>query len=119
MRDIQLPKEFLQDIMTTAVEGGIDYWAALRTLAFDMDGGIVRFDVRDCEDMTANWELIDCDRVNNAVNRILGGDVKIADAARTSVREAVDDPENAGCYIDADIADSIIQIAAYGEIVFS
>ena len=116
----KLSKEFLQDVMTTAVEGGIDYWAVIRNLKRDGELNVLSFDVRDSEDRTANWEQVDADRVQAAIDHIVAGSVKngVGDHIVDPIKGAIADPENMGVYIDADVADCIVQVAAYGEIVF-
>jgi hypothetical protein len=110
-------EQFLRDVMTTAIEGGIDYWAYVRDLERNNDGDVVCFDVRDAEEPEQDRTHIDADAIRGAINRILGNHVKVG---RDIVEQFIgfpNDCENTNC--DAEGADVVVQIAVYGEIRFS
>jgi hypothetical protein len=112
-------RQFFLDIMSTAIEGGIDYWAAVDEVDRDKDGEYLFFKVRDSEDRTDPWRAVSPLEIEAAIEKIKAGSVKVADHYLQAILKAEADMENMGVYIDADVADTIVQVAAYGEVVFS
>lgn len=109
-------QQFLYDVMTIAVEGGINDWAAIRNVKRDEELNVLQFDCRDSEDKTAHWEGIDADRVKTAILHIIAWNVEIRNTTRQLIVESWNE-KDAGI-LDADDCDCIIQVAAFGEIVF-
>lgn len=127
---------FLAEVLTTAVEGGVNYWAAVEDYRWyypDLEGGTAEpapngggnahatvFDAEDDEDQ---GEHVDLDSIAGAVNRIVNDEevrylskntrriVKVANRQNTVAPDQGDD-------IDAQVADEVLQVAAYGEVVF-
>lgn len=110
--------EFLQDIMTTAVEGGINYWASLAVVRRDVEKNVMAFLCRDVEDSTDPWHQINEDEIEKALDKICecSSPIAIGEQYRDMIRKAYRTLD-AGL-IDADLADIIVQIAAYDELVF-
>ncbi len=69
-----------------------------------------RFDPRD------DWQTITLENIADAIVKIGTGAVEISEDRRDQITEACLD-ENSSA-IDADLADCILQVAAFGEIVF-
>lgn len=114
-------EEFLSDVITTAIEGGIGYWSV--TLQYQADGRAIVGEVRgpgtqatisptDSEAVyvitpsTISVGLSQLRRGTAAVNRDLLGHALVAE---TNL-DAGD--------IDADVADMIVQVALFGEVVY-
>jgi phage host-nuclease inhibitor protein Gam len=107
---------FLTDILTTAVEGGIDHWANARRHELG-DAGYRRLEVND-HDGELEWQLLDAAVVARGVALILqDGQTVLADHWAAMLREA----RAAGNsrLIDAELADYIVQVGLFGEVVFN
>lgn len=106
--------EALQDIMSTAMYGGINYWALIErsdTPLLDrlVNGGDIV--IHDCETFEETWTL-NRDNLEQALTReIQSGRIPLV---KNDEGETV--PDISG--IDADAADRLIQLAAIGEITF-
>lgn len=110
----ELPEErieFLADIVTTAVEGGINDWAAI-------DGyysANARIHLLDDESQT-HVAHIDINTVDLGIYRIVDHRLKIRDEIRKTITVAnvtLDASE-----IDAEAADCIIQAGLFGALVY-
>jgi hypothetical protein len=116
--------QFLRDILCTAIEGGIEYWAECQKVEHGESpepGGLdyVSFEVRDIEGPLAEWHLIDTNKIAEAIEAIIDpqSTIQIGSGYRIQITGAYT-ALDAGD-IDADLADIIVQVAAYGEVVFS
>jgi hypothetical protein len=109
-------KQFLQDVLCTAAEGGCDYWAIFRNVRRNGNLDYLSFDIRDAEDPEAAWHSITLTKLDKAIRRLLLGEAK---AGRHIVQQFAGYPGNIDATDhDADGADVVVQIAAFGEIVF-
>jgi uncharacterized protein (UPF0297 family) len=113
----------LKDILTCAVEGGIGYWSAVGdckraedgswesvTLHPDVDGeGAWGFfkDERDTQTITVTYS-----NLRAAIDKVSRGEVSINPIVRGYIMSG--DP----CDIDSDAADCLVQIVAFGKIVY-
>jgi hypothetical protein len=124
----QLSPQFLSDILVTAVEGGINYWARVAEPVFaphpdnrhnrllvavkvtDVDGG------RDFQRLDLTLK-----EIHQGIASLFDVNSDTAYAARPdiveSVRLAVETGQDAG-EIDAEGADVIVQVALFGEVVY-
>ncbi len=109
-------QQFLADILTTALEGGIDYWASVKCIQRDMQGNPMGYQVRDCEDPSEPWCAVTRQSIVVAMQLVTDSSVKVREDIRTAVILA--DHNNDACDIDAEAADVLVQIAAFGEVVF-
>jgi hypothetical protein len=119
-------EQFLSDVLVTAVEGGINYWAAVSDYSFtDADGNDVPATVKVHEmiDVGGGYEEvgvpITTKEIDAAIKRIMNleDDIKyLGNYTRSLVLQA--SMENDAGDIDADIADTIMQIAVLGEVVY-
>jgi hypothetical protein len=110
---------FCRDVLTTAMEGGSDYWAKGRNSKHEPGGGgrYLSIEVKDAEDPEDPWHLVDEDKIAAAVNKIITDpDLKIRTDLKANIAGAW--ATNDAGQIDCEGADVIVQIAAYGEIVF-
>lgn len=103
-----LTDEFLADVATTAIEGGINYWTS-RVQRIDVD----TFALTDEE--TDEGYLVTHQMLANAIERILGLD-PTGTTGIDSIASAVFE-RDAGA-IDAIDADCIVQVAVFGEVLY-
>lgn len=129
-------ESFLADIIVTAVEGGINYWASVTDYRWydpSLDGGnaepapngggnavVTVYDMEDDED---EGVTVDLNSMAHAVNQIsTRDDIKyLSSGVRKIVQSASRQNSIApdeGYDIDAHVADQVLQVAAYGEVVF-
>ncbi len=107
---------FFTDILTTAVEGGIDHWANARRHELS-DAGYRRVEVND-HDGELEWQVLDAAVVARGVALILQDGQTVLDAHWGGMlREAR--AANNSSLIDAELADYIVQIGLFGEVVFN
>lgn len=119
------------DILTTAFEGGIGYWAMADEIERDSNLTVLSLKLYDTEhvnrDLTFNGEPNFPPTVVT-VQAIKETWTKIADAVSAGnppfcsdyleqMHENTLEPGDAGC-VDAGVADCIVQIAALGEVVY-
>ncbi len=107
---------FFTDILTTAVEGGIDHWASARRHELS-DTGYLRLEVTD-QDGEFDWQVVDAGVVARGVAMILqDGQTVLDDHWAGMLREA----RAAGnsSLIDPELADYIVQVGLFGEVVFN
>lgn len=132
-------QEFLADIITTAVEGGINYWSKVSdycwqspSLGFSHPQRFTEGAVPDKADARVTVWDYECDEaaddkparfditvesIASALAVFRDGPVKgLHESNRRIVVEA--DRENEGGMIDADAADWIIQVACHGEVIY-
>lgn len=103
----------LRDLMTTALEsGGIGYWARVRDVRREEDLTVVSFEViaKDAESPDA-WKRIDAEGMARAVGWVLSRRVKV----RADLVGQIAADHGAA---DADCADLLVQVAAFGDIVY-
>lgn len=102
--DVSLNEEDFFDIVDTAGYG-IGYWAISGVVDDDeLNYTIKYFDGDERKKVTITPSMIEL-----AIEKILNGTVQCSDAIKSYIRS--DD-------IDADCADVIVQVAAFGEIVY-
>jgi hypothetical protein len=102
---IAVSDEFLGDLLTTAVEGGINYWAGVESLDRDDDLRVTWIRLRD---------LVD-DRPCGVVTRshMFDGLQRFCDAYRGDVPAKLDDGD-----FDAEDCDVMLQLGVFGEVVY-
>jgi hypothetical protein len=117
-------EQFFSDVLTTAVEGGINYWAAVSNYCFeDEDGNDVpaSVTVHEMDDETGDYKEpgvpITTKEIGAAITKILGEEMKYI-PSRTRADIFAASIENDAGDIDADIADTIMQIAVLGEVTY-
>jgi hypothetical protein len=111
-------EQFLSDILTTAVEGGIGYWAEVCDIVSDDVQNVLSFKVRDFEASPSEpWKEVTLQGIEEAITLVKEEKVKIGKFTRNDILFA-DCDQDAGM-IDAEAADVLVQIAAFGEIIYS
>jgi hypothetical protein len=107
-------EQFLDDIVTTAVEGGIGYWSVARKYVWSDDGPT--FAEISEEDAEGPWHCVDRATVRRGIARLLSGDASVHEGYVATLRRA--DRENDGGRIDAEIADMIVQAGVLGDVFY-
>ncbi len=122
-------KEFLTDIVSAAVEGGIDYWAETRNYKWGTDDGefalnglhpYASIEVRaraDEDEPPAQWQLVNEDTMAHGIRVMLSAGFLVSPKLRSLLSEA--DRGNDAGDIDTDVADDIVQAAMFGELVYA
>jgi hypothetical protein len=108
----------LFDIVVTAVEGGVNYWAQVMDYRWSDDGEYYAFaHLQDCEDdkiYTLDFKLIrkGLALICNPKNRTpdMNPEILKAILAANRTNDAID--------IDSECADVIVQVGLFGEIVY-
>lgn len=127
--------EFLRDIITTAVEGGTNYWAQVSQYQWNdcMEGGKLRVSVgqrvgdetravlhplaSDESGYEDEGKVIDIEGVARALGKIRSAaPLALNESIRAQIREADRDLE--GGMVDAALADVIVQIALLGDVIY-
>lgn len=114
--------QFLADIITTAVEGGIYYWAEVSDCTWDFDNPGVAFVRVYCiedDDLTPPEGVpVGIEKIAKAIARILDPEVP-TDLSATNVKMIRDaSKENDAGDVDADLADCIMQVAVLGDVIY-
>ena len=100
----------MNDILTTAVEGGINYWAEVRNYSWE-NVPIVTVEVREEDQESAEkpgWHAVSAMDILRIVSQIRNHS---SQAKGWNIREIVDQH-------DADIADIAVQLAIFGEVIY-
>jgi len=106
---------FFTDILTTAVDGGLDHWASTRRPELS-EAGYRRVEVTD-HDGELDWQLLDAAVVARGVALILqDGQTVLDDHWAALLREAR--AASNSSLIDGELADYIVQVGLFGEVVF-
>jgi len=113
-------EQFLADIITGAIEGGINYWAATEEYKWDCPAQDTHAVIREVLDFDAPEYgppvIMTLDTIARGIRILLEPGVEISPDIREAVREG--NRDNDACYIDADAADCIVQMAIFGKLVF-
>jgi len=115
---VDVSDQFLYDILTTAAEGGIGYWADYRTVRDEA------LDVREIHDIqdTEDGDPFEKGFLNIAdivlgLNKICAGETSLHHKAASFILRCVQNPDG-GETLDADDCDSIVQVALFGDLVY-
>lgn len=117
-------ERLMHDTLTTAIEGGINYWAKGRSFERLKDLTYVSCEIRPDPseglpypdgDPRNGWQRVDAARIEAAMLRIIQEKICAAHIREWVTKDYLDPDTCAG---DADSADAVIQIALFGEIVF-
>lgn len=118
-------QDFLSAIIITAVEGGINYWAAVEDYSHTTPAQALVYDQEEGIGMVLNVPAVDI-----ALEKILTGadhgdfvkyfpkryvePLRIANLINDTCPDDIDGAED----IDADFADAIVQVALFGEVIY-
>lgn len=108
---LSFPNQFLHDILTTAVEGGINYWAALHVVSRDDDLNVLSVVLSDAEDDDEPQLIVNRDTIIKGIENIFNDKQLSHIHARLLKGEDFD--------YDADDADMIVQYGLFGQLVYS
>jgi hypothetical protein len=119
--DAMSPKrvEFLADLITTAVEGGINYWSSVANYQWRAGPATTSVTVRDDEGGEGKAWHLDVEVIGAALEKLLTdplackvhvNNVKILWAASATNGEAE--------VPDAGAADLVVQVACFGEVIY-
>ncbi|WP_435174545.1 hypothetical protein [Gordonia hongkongensis] len=102
--------EFLCDVYTCALEGGIGYWSTCTDYRWSSDPRAT------VEESSGDPHVITLDTIARGVNSIVNGAAMIPDVQRRRIAAAVrtHDAET----IDATDADAFVQAALFGSLVY-
>lgn len=115
--------EFYSDIIITAVEGGINYWAYVHNYehetcagTYAMVGEIEKIDDENLKE--EDWHRVDLDTIAKAFSHVNREPIKnLHEDTRTRYKKAYID-QDAGD-LDAGDCDNLIQIALFKEIIYA
>ncbi len=112
---------FLSDIITTAVEGGVNYWAQVTKYHWSDEkpetttATLAEHEAASRDEMIKHGKLTP-DTVANAIGRIVRNEVKVHFSYIKLIAGAT--ATNDGGDIDAEAADIIAQVAILGEVIY-
>ena len=119
--------KLMTDLLNTAFDGTFYDWGELKVVDKNEDGDIVKCRVRpdprisgpvfDDGDPRNKWQELDIKAIGRAVRRIRADKTLCSRHIRAMLSLGV--AENDACHFDADVADAVVQIALFDEIVFS
>ncbi|UZF59305.1 hypothetical protein LH935_28390 (plasmid) [Gordonia polyisoprenivorans] len=101
---------FLTDVYTTALEGGIGYWSECSAYQWSTTQRAVITDLNEAE------HTITLDTIARGVNAIIDGRTPITTAMRRQIAAA--SRANEAIDLDSDHADAIVQAGLYGSITW-
>jgi hypothetical protein len=104
-------KEFINDVFVTALEGGINYWAAVDVYRPSRTMAIIRDTDRDNAPYTINAAVI-----RRGINLIVHDNINICDDIAKAV--VWGNARNDAGDIDAVVADCIIQAGLFDEVIY-
>lgn len=109
--------EFLTDVLITAVEGGIGYWADdITDYCYDDDDASRRGATLVCHDEDVYGFRLTLGLIEDGIKLIADPALQIASDYRREIAQASTD--NDAGDIDAGLADCIVQAAVFGSIVY-
>lgn len=120
---IDIPQQSLEDVLTTAVEGGISYWAAGSDIERREDLTVWSVRVWDRENPTPEQYVLDADAMLKGVRlvheAIMSGEIHPESEIGGQFMEYLfsNNAEDFGC-VDVVCADAIVQMACFGKLVF-
>ncbi len=116
-RTLTITDENVADIYETACYGSIDYWC--NEASIDTENRTMTF-IEDDQDNTEH--MITYERLAETVARLYQDDTIIADYIREYITDSFDKSDVEGmdlCYIDAEAADCIVQLAIFNKLVYA
>jgi hypothetical protein len=108
-------EQYLDDILTTAVEGGIGYWSVGRKYVWS-DDGPASVEIKQDDEDDDTWHLVDRSAIRKGIAMVLSGEAKVHESYAQTLRRA--ERELDAGEIDGELADIIVQAAILGEVVY-
>jgi hypothetical protein len=115
---VDIPEQFLVDLLTTAFEGGINHWCSwVKGIKQNDEGQDIEWHVK----VQGEPGLIHLNlpAVVKAMEDLVNTTVAMNPTVVEHIRLALFDQENMGCYVDADVADVVVQVALFGDLVYA
>lgn len=120
---IQVTQQDIDDIMVAALEGGITYWADAAVVPGDRRvadwgheqiarGGVLRIHT------TEPWDKDDTEWYELTREKLLDGIKKAYEGSYYTDYDWCDGQTLDCCQVDAEVADAIVQLALFGEVVY-
>jgi hypothetical protein len=125
--------DFLTHVITTAVEGGINYWASVSGYHWhfpDLDGGTARpgpggsanayitLHENDTEGRGRSF-ILGLNGIERALRRITAGPVEhMSEQRRERIRRAFHGDEDARTDLDAFDAEEVVQVVCFGKVLY-
>ena len=109
---ITFTREFLADILCTAIEGGINYWAAIKDVQRNEELGVVSCSLKDAEDDEDEWHDVSTDTIIKGIELYLSNRDNFTKRLYQELLTG-----NAADY-DVDDADLLVQLGLFGNIVY-
>jgi len=119
-------KSFYCDVLVTAIESGIGYWADVKDYDWkeDNDGNMIAVSAMvkltnedDEEDILKGWHPLTPELVRTGIARILREKESYGKEFRAMVY--ADKQDRDACNIDANDADVIVQVGLFGKEIFA
>ena len=115
---VDLDDQFLGDVMTTALEGGVNYWSACSEVERLEDLTIVSCLIHQLNDDEDGYEeeglYLTLKEIGLGIQRLMSGDVGVNSTLLGYISQAV--AEKYAGHIDSDAADVIVQAGLLNEI---
>ncbi|MGO4302193.1 hypothetical protein [Cupriavidus sp. RAF12] len=110
--------QFLKEVLTTAVEGGISYWAqATGPAERDSDHNVIQIELEPSEGPDEfEKKLVTAHTVAAGIEKVMSAGFSVNPQIPSDILQALG--ANDTGYIDAMDADVIIQAGLFGEIVY-
>jgi hypothetical protein len=117
-KNLKVTQQDIDDIMCAALEGGISYWCGRAEVVGEYLGEYASEQISrggtlklyDCEDMDEVYEL--------DITKLLNGIKKAYEGGYYAEYEWCDGEKLDTCQVDAEVADVIVQIALFGDVVY-
>ena len=118
MDEVEQRYSFIGDIITTAIEGGIDYWAIVhKATMYNCRVILFESEAYDEESPSENNKItVGYRDINKAIKKIIETKELVAKEYETELFYA--DKYNDSSEIDSVLADIIFQVAVFGEVVY-
>lgn len=114
-KTIEVTDAQLESVLTTAVEGGIGYWSVVTDCERRDDLSWVSVALEGTEETQEDFEPLTVRAVDlvPAIQKLMDGTIGL----RSDLLAQIHSDEGIE-YVDSDVADCIVQIAAFGEVVY-
>lgn len=108
--------DFLASVLVTAVEGGVNHWAAIKDYKWleDADKNLTSAAVELNDGF--GWKRVGLNMVASGIGKLKRGTVPIADGLKATLVLA--DKENDASDVDSELADCIVQAGLFGKLVY-
>lgn len=110
--------EFLDDVVITAVEGGIGYWSICHSYKWANQPKVTAV-IQETDELGIGFGpkiTLDRKMVSEGIKAILSGETNVGDYLIKMVAAA--NATNDGGEIDSDGADAIVQVACFGNLIY-